>query len=204
MRFAPAFIKDVDTGCVHDIFLPEPVKAGWHEDEISNVTEVMVGESEVTMPTHLLHRVIEFGLTNDERELRRRLGHDCLVFALACETGDSQVGVQFGTEFNQLVHVRNFDINVTPEDGFMGEPELDEGQIAFTANALPHNPDFLVPNKARMHFLVRAGSDEQGSIYLSKFGQLGPVVAHRLSTSLDYYPAQTVGQASGLSIGPAI
>jgi hypothetical protein len=196
MRFVPSTIRHLDTGSVQDIFLPEPIKAGWHEDELSDVAEVVVGDSTVVMPTHLIRHVIEFGLTERERERRTQLGHDCLVFALACESGDSQTDVGFGPNSNRAVHIADFNINVTPEHGYMTEPNLEAGQIAFTADALPN----FKAEDANMHFMVRAGTDSQGTLYLSKFGPRGPIAAHRLDASLGFYPAKTLGHASGLSV----
>jgi hypothetical protein len=74
------------------------------------------------------------------------------------------------------------------------------GEIAFMANALPDTPDFDTPEIARKHFMIRASTDEQGPIYLSKFGIIGPVVAHRFSTALNFYPFKSVGKASGFSV----
>lgn len=202
MRFTPAKLRNIDTGNDHDVYLPEHVTDGWKEDEIDKSTDVKIGKKTLVVPSTLVRMVIEFGLTPKERTARTLLGHDCIVFALACETGHSQTDIPFGREANRLVNVANFDISVTDGDGFMGEPYLSAGEVAFTADALPTSPDFAVPEVARMHFMVRAAEDEHGPIYLSKFGTLGPVAAHRLDASLGYYPAQTVGQARGFSAGP--
>lgn len=139
---------------------------------------------------------------NQSLERRAKLAHDCGAFALACESGNPLEDVDFTPGHSGIV-CKNYDIRHEEPLGFMTQPLLASGQIAFTADTLPTDPNFL-KNPAGLHFIVRASAwHEQDPLYLSKLGPSGPVVLHTLAEICDFYPAQTVGQASNFEIVPA-
>ncbi len=204
MRFDAARIKNVDTGAEHHVFLPKPTEVERQAGR-DKLTTVQLGRQSIAMPSGLIRIVAEFGFTDRERFMRASLLHDCAVFALACSTDDPQTNVPFRQGVDRYVNVTDFEVHEISTSGVLHDPDLEVGEIAFIANRSPETPgfDFSRPETANIHFMVVAAHDPNGTVYLSKFGAIGPVAAHRLTGALNAYPARAVGQVSGLYAGPA-
>jgi hypothetical protein len=198
MRFVRTETTRTDTGALAEVYI--------HIDTPSiNVSptdpliEVDVeGESRLLLGSALA-MMLSF---NRDQSRRTQLGHDCGVFALACELNQPLEETRFGPGHTRAT-CTNYSIRYEEPDGFMAEPDLEAGQIALTTDSIPTDPGFLSA-KSDLHFMVRAsGRDGENPLYLSKLGSVGPVVLHELTDLSEFYPAQTVGQASGFQIIPA-
>lgn len=193
MRFESLKLQNAETDAVISVFAPAPIESGWQEDKYSEFTNIYLGNKPISVPSYLVRKVIEFGLTKRQHKRRARMRHDCSVFALAVESGDSLKKVSFAPRFHRGVQA-DYDSDIAREDN-LPDPRLNPGEIAFIGKRLEKTAQFIP-----RHLLVRAGQDEHSPIYFSKLSHEGPVVAHRLEDTVDFYPLEITGQAKNLRI----
>jgi hypothetical protein len=136
---------------------------------------------------------------NKDLKTRARLGHDCCVFAFACESQNAVSGLQFGEDKHKI------ELNdITLSTPAMLELDLSPGQVAFTDSAIPGDPIFFTP-ASRYHLIVRAserGATDSIHLYASKIGTEGPVVLHDFKDLAQFYPQRTVGKATDFVLYP--
>jgi hypothetical protein len=158
------------------------------------------------IPRYLSTNVLRMMQTfNKEAEHRRALLHDCVVFALACTTGETYTRQHFEPGIKPIqIDGYNF---YAPFEGasFLQEPSIDAGDVAFTVDASPLDPDFR-EQPHEFHFMVRATGkyDTQTGLYISKFGVMGSVALHEFPATYDYYPAVAAGLVSGMHLNDLV
>ncbi len=187
MRFRPAVIKHDTSGARSGVWLPERLQNRPAIREGDSYTEIQVDGQRRVAVASAVQMTAEFTSGLDRRA---QLGHDCGVFALACESGDSLDGVRFGRAVSKGVRIGHKTYIGSPTD----EPEIRGGDIILTTNMEPTDP---LEADYTGHLMVRATVDEGQPLYLSKFGS-GPVALSTLEASLRFYPATAILLVSGL------
>jgi hypothetical protein len=189
MRFSPAYAKNRTTGARVPVWLPDTYSTTKAYRKDRAFVTVEVGRQRRVLVSRLVEMAVEFKRTQEERQ---RLGHDCAVFALACETNDAQSGVLFNQPGGKIVKIREVAYNA---DGTQDEPVTAVGEIAFTTDAYTEDERLgESPN-----FLVRANVDGGIPLYLSKLGT-GPVVLSTFQSMAEFYPVRGVGTVEGLHV----
>lgn len=153
---------------------------------------IQLGKERRSIMAKHLHMALKF---NREFALRESLNHDCVVFALACTTGQSFDNVRMGGEIGPRldVHLRS------SEKGRLGELEVSVDTLVFTAlsrrdttHDRTHYEDY--------HFAVKTSLDEGKDLYLSKLGASGRVVLSDAGNLERFYPGDTVGVVDTISL----
>lgn len=200
MKFVLETIANKGNGAIARVYTPE--LDGVINDTAQPFTECDIDGTVRFLSTDVLKMMRTF---NEEAERRRSLLHDCVVFALACTTGDPYTHQPFDPGIKP-VQVEGYNFFATHEGAsFLQEPDIDAGKVAFTVDASPLDPDFR-DKTHKFHFMVRATRkhDLQKGLYISKFGVMGEVALHEFSATYGFYPAVAAGSIGGMRLkGPA-
>lgn len=143
--------------------------------------------------------VVRMAMAFDADQRRRsQLGHDAVVFALACESGNDQADQPFNRAGGKVVRVGS--VTYQDADRALQEPDMMVGGVIFTAD----DPSADKPLRdARPHFMVRATRDKRGpNLYFSKLGREGPVVLSSVEDLMPFYDIKTIGVASHFYTAP--
>lgn len=192
MQFRSSIVTNRRTRAEARVWLPEPESADQQPDRAAEVVDISLGGHRRVVAAHPLRTAAEF---NMDARRRTQLGHDCAIFALACVTGDSFRNQRFNQAGGLVVKIGALTYSSFPPEAQLMEPEIEPGEVAFTANADPDDADFF---KVEPHLLVRASVDEGSPLYFSKLGTDGPVILSELGQVMDFYPTKTVGVADDL------
>jgi hypothetical protein len=145
-------------------------------------TEVIVASE----PRLVLSSLARLAQTfNGQLSERKELGHDCLIFALAADTGDDQAGRDFMSEYK--VNLDGMPLPSQPT-----EPQSRPRDILLTSTKHQSDPDFLIGGRDAFHFSVRASVDGGEPLYVSKFGTIGSVMLHPFGSVSELYPWQHI------------
>lgn len=193
MRFVRDTLRNDSNGATAEIYLPTSEMTS---DDASDFTLCDVDGDVRSINTNVLNMMRTF---RNERLSRQELLHDCVVFALACTTGNPYTDHEFEPGVKPIrVGKYNFS---APYEGasFLQEPDIEAAQVAFTVDASPIDSDFR-DRTHEFHFMVRATEryDPGGILYISKFGVAGPIALHTFTATHDYYPAVAAGHAEGM------
>jgi hypothetical protein len=186
MRFSSKTVTFTATGRQAKLFLPE---------ELHNSPSIRPGDTYTDISVDGIQRVavasvIRMGANfTSELSRRNKLGHDCGVFALACESGNAFADDRFNGVGGRHVAIGKEIAEYLPGDA----PEIQPGGIVLTKKVEKTNP-----NQPICHMLVRATADPMTPLYMSKFGENGPVALSTLDASLAYYAADTISFVSDL------
>lgn len=195
MKFVSETIVNASTGTTAEIFMP----AGDLDfDDTYPFAACDVDGEERNLSTNVLGMMVRF---RNEAARRRELFHDCAVFALACTLDDPLTDRSFSPG-SEPISVDEFAFSA-PYNGtdFLQEPEINPGEVAFTVDASPMDPDFAV-SRHEFHFMVKATPryNLKDSLFLSKFGPIGPVALHPFPATFEFYPAESAGHAKGMRL----
>ena len=189
MRFAPAIAKSPKTGILLPVWLPDvhSVNPGFHRTD--RLLTARVGDRHRVLATRLVDMAVGFNRTLERRE---QLGHDCAVFALACETDDPHFETPFNQGGGKIVKIGLLDYEAVGRQR-EEEPATTPGEITFTTST------DLSPGKplADPHFLVKVSTDGGIPLYLSKLGTAEPVVLSTYESMAAMYDVTTTGTAHG-------
>jgi hypothetical protein len=184
MKFTEKNAIHLNTGTTTPVWIPE----AFDYERRGEVTEITIGEETRLVLASLVHLAETF---TRQSELRTQLGHDCVVFAYAHESGNDVADTHFHLPGESYIRAKKFDVRGNGNTANLAD--VQPGEIIFTENSQPEDDGF--PGIAP-HFLVRATTDSNEPLYMSKLGACGPVVLSTIEQSLALYPAQTVGVAS--------
>jgi hypothetical protein len=178
MRFFSGFAINTYTGRHSMVWLPESGKLSQDEPHILLRDE----------PRELSPDVLAMAASFEkDHESRRKLGHDCIAFALACQTNDTLTGQEFGV--SRRISLGEFTESNDDDNSNAGDVIL----LAGTNFSLrkPRNIG---------HFMVKASVDDLEDLYFSKLGTSGPVVLSNLENMKHYYSMDFVGKAKSLYV----
>lgn len=197
IRYVEAHNPDANTSSM--VWLPRGILVRKEALETPTLGNVEVGGWPRRMRLDLLGLAIDF--TSDAMR-RRRLGHDCAVFALASRKHDSMRDRPFNQPGGEIVKVKGLELP-DPEKP-LEVPEVPHGGILLTADATPITSTDEFYYKTRPNFLIRATDDEQDEapLYFSKLGVNGPAVLWTAASSMQFYPTQVVARVGELTAEP--
>jgi hypothetical protein len=198
MRFVSQELGNRSNGGVARVYLPEdptePVKRGKGFAYRSTVVEID-GEKR-SLSFKVVDMLAKFSRNLEERT---QLLQDCAVFALACAMNDSFEHRLFGEQASKA-HVDEWAFKApSAQAGFKREPEIGEGQIAFTVDASPLEQGFETKEHI-FHLMVRATPWQTLGLYASKFGTDGPVALHGFDDTAAFYPVVAAGSIPKISL----
>jgi len=190
MRFTETLDTSSDADAIPMMWFPESLDYEQHGE----LVEISVdGETRLALAS-LIHMAEIF---TSQKEERTRWGHDCGVFAYACETGHDLAHINFHLPGAYNLGVDKIDVKGDGNPSHLADTR--PGEIVFTEDAKPGDDDFFSNTP---HFLVRATVDDGEPLYLSKFSTSGSIALSTIERSLEVYPAQTLGTISGIHILP--
>jgi hypothetical protein len=118
-----------------------------------------------------------------QQTARAALGHDCAVFALAHETGNSYTEVPFNRHGGKKVEVgRAWALSSARQ------ATLTDILLTSSTAVNPGEPQ----NSTDRHFLVRATVDEEEPLYASKLAADGPVALSTFRQTAKLFPAAAI------------
>lgn len=189
MRFAPAFATKPETGVRVPLWIPDVYSTYPTDKREPTLLTTTVGGRQRVLLSRLVDIAVDFTRT---LERRAQLGHDCAVFALACETGNLQAGTLFNQPGGQIVKIANLDAEARERQQEQ-EPVTQAGEISFTTSAdRDLHGDLVNP-----HFLVHASADTGTPLYFSKLGTEGLVVLSTYDSIAELYDVTSAGVAEG-------
>lgn len=144
----------------------------------------------------VLDMAAKFNATQDERS---GLEHDCSVFAMATETGDSYEGEELPVDEVQINCEVTFWEGTAEEVIARGVAEaVPPGTIIFAGQG----PGDIISETQPFHYLVKASTDEGPALFASKLGGGNPVCISDLPHVVRMYQAEALGIATGFHLEP--
>lgn len=198
MRLVPFPLISFEQSTVIASFIPDaPYR---YEDvsaeKFSPVVIEGVGEA------RMLSRVLRMAATfNQERAERTKLGHDCVVFALACVTDDPLYGRAFkGLGGEEVLFPETRTAPLTRAD--LKAYGRSAGAVVCTYAI--SKTDSMPPEYAEnsFHAQVRATHADDPPLFVSKFGGTGIVAFHTVEEGIRAYPATTIYEAGEPIVKP--
>ena len=162
-------------------------------DRSGEISEVVVGEERRLVLSGLL-RIAK--LYTSQHERRRELGHDCVTFAYSWESGDMYEATLAARKGGRIIIPQTIN-RLT--DNLNDAPLTNPGEIVYTVDE-PVEQALEIQSGSGLHFMVHATADNKEPLYLSKFGNMGPIILTSFEQSLQLYPAQASGIVSDFNV----
>jgi hypothetical protein len=171
-----------------NVWLPDSPNI--HPAQNATIAEALIGDESRLISAQVLRMAAHFTATADARGTLR---HDCAVFAMACETGNTFDNVRFNQPDGLIPN------GIIDPFGDTDLQHIDAGLLPGQIVAMSDSPDLAQFATSVHHFAVKASIDEGPGLYFSKLCAAGPVALHTLEEITEAFPAAMIGLAHHFS-----